>query len=110
MIVRAELTRSMPSSSSQNCQARRQRMSAAEREQEFLATLGKQDEESNRVTIESHSETIGERVQRDLAAMRPLPAAPFDACDQETGRVSSQSRAIRRTSQVYPGLYPQRRE
>ena len=23
--------------------------------------------------------------------MRPLPAAPFDACDQETGRVSSQS-------------------
>ena len=23
--------------------------------------------------------------------MRPLPAAPFDACDQDTGRVSSQS-------------------
>lgn len=37
------------------------------------------------------SETISARLQRDLAAMRPLPAAPFDACDQETGRVSSQA-------------------
>ena len=41
--------------------------------------------------MRGESETIGERLQRDLAAMRPLPAAPFDACDQETGRVSSQS-------------------
>jgi hypothetical protein len=36
------------------------------------------------------SKTIGERLQRDLAAMRPLPVAPFDACDQDSGRVSSQ--------------------
>ena len=28
---------------------------------------------------------------RDLAAMSPLPAAPFDACDQVAGQVSSQS-------------------
>jgi len=38
-----------------------------------------------------HKETIGERLQRDLVAMRPLPAAPFEACDQAGGRVSSQS-------------------
>ena len=41
--------------------------------------------------LRGHTETIGERLQRDLAAMRPLPAAPFDACDQAGGSVSSQS-------------------
>ena len=40
--------------------------------------------------LRGESETIGERLQRDLAAMRPLPVAPFDACDQDSGRVSSQ--------------------
>ena len=28
---------------------------------------------------------------RDLEAMMDLPAAPFDACDQATGQVNSQS-------------------
>ncbi|MBM3613382.1 MAG: hypothetical protein FJX19_10520, partial [Alphaproteobacteria bacterium] len=32
--------------------------------------------------LRGHKETIGERLQRDLVAMRPLPAAPFEACDQ----------------------------
>ena len=41
--------------------------------------------------LRGHKETIGERLQRDLAAMRPLPAAPFEACNQAGGRVSSQS-------------------
>ena len=41
--------------------------------------------------LRGHKETIGERLQRDLVAMRPLPAAPFDACDQAGSRVSSQS-------------------
>ena len=36
--------------------------------------------------LRGHKETIGERLQRDLVAMRPLPAAPFDACDQERHR------------------------
>ncbi|TWG91654.1 transposase [Mesorhizobium sp. J18] len=40
--------------------------------------------------LRGESETIGERLQRDLVAMRPLPVAPFDACDQDSGRVSSQ--------------------
>jgi transposase len=41
--------------------------------------------------LRGHAETIGARLARDLAAMADLPAAPFDACDQTTGRVSSQA-------------------
>jgi hypothetical protein len=41
--------------------------------------------------LRGQSETIGERLARDLATMTDLPAAPFDACDQATGRVSSQA-------------------
>jgi len=32
-----------------------------------------------------------QRLQRDLQAMSELPPAPFDACEQATGQVSSQS-------------------
>ncbi|MDA1236895.1 MAG: IS21 family transposase [Acidobacteria bacterium] len=41
--------------------------------------------------LRGHKETIGARLQRDLAAMRPLEAAPFEACDQVSGQVNSQS-------------------
>ena len=41
--------------------------------------------------LRGHTETIGARLARDMAAMADLPAAPFDACDQATGRVSSQA-------------------
>ena len=41
--------------------------------------------------LRGQSETIGERLAQDLAVMTELPAAPFDACDQATGRVSSQA-------------------
>jgi hypothetical protein len=41
--------------------------------------------------LRGHTETIGARLTRDLAAMADLPAAPFDACDQASGRVSSQA-------------------
>jgi transposase len=41
--------------------------------------------------LRGHAETIGQRLQRDLAAMVELPATPFDACDQATGQVSSQA-------------------
>lgn len=41
--------------------------------------------------LRGESETIGERLQRDLAAMRELPATPFEACDQASLQVSSQS-------------------
>ncbi len=41
--------------------------------------------------LRGHSETIGQRLQRDLEAMMPLPLPPFEACDQATDRVSSQA-------------------
>ena len=48
--------------------------------------------------LRGESETIGERLQRDLAAMQELPASPFEACDQASGQVSSQSLVRYRTN------------
>jgi len=48
--------------------------------------------------LRGESETIGKRLLRDLAAMRPLPASPFEACDQASGRVSSQALVRYRTN------------
>jgi transposase len=41
--------------------------------------------------LRGHRDKIGARLERDLEAMMPLPPAPFEACDQATGRVSSQA-------------------
>ena len=41
--------------------------------------------------LRGHKETINERLRRDLAAMKALPGAPFEACAQASGQVSSQS-------------------
>ncbi len=46
--------------------------------------LARQDEHSGR-----HEETIGERLLRDLAALRVLPAGPFEPCEKKPARVSS---------------------
>ena len=39
--------------------------------------------------LRGHSETIGQRMERDLEALLPLPPVPYDACDRQAGRVSS---------------------
>ena len=41
--------------------------------------------------LRGHKETIGERFERDRAAMMPLPAAPYEACEKISARVSSLS-------------------
>jgi len=41
--------------------------------------------------LRGHAETIGERFERDPAAMLPLPASPYEACEKIAGRVSSLS-------------------
>ena len=41
--------------------------------------------------LRGQSEAIGQRLARNLVVVSDLPAAPFDACDQATGRVSSQA-------------------
>jgi transposase len=41
--------------------------------------------------LRGHTETIGERFERDRATMLPLPAAPYEACEKISARVSSLS-------------------
>ena len=48
--------------------------------------------------LRGHSETIGQRMERDLEALLPLPDAPFDACEKQAGRVSSLSLVRYRTN------------
>jgi transposase len=38
--------------------------------------------------LRGHTETIGERFERDRAVLLPLPAARFEACDKTTVRIS----------------------
>ena len=48
--------------------------------------------------LRGHTETIGERFDRDRAALLPLPPARFEACDKTTARVSSISLVRYRTN------------
>lgn len=57
----------------------------------FNAWLEEQCRKRQNDRLRGESETIGERLQRDLAAMRALPASPFDACDQTSAKVTGQS-------------------
>ena len=41
--------------------------------------------------LRGHRESIAKRLERDLEAMTALPGAPFEACHQAAGQVSSQS-------------------
>ena len=41
--------------------------------------------------LRGHDETIGQRMVRDLDALLPRPAVPYDAGDKQAGRVSSLS-------------------
>jgi len=48
--------------------------------------------------LRGHTETIGERFERDRAVFLPLPAARFEVCDKTTARVSSISLVRYRTN------------
>ena len=48
--------------------------------------------------LRGHTETIAERFERDRAVMLPLPAAPYQACEKATARVSSISLVRYRTN------------
>ena len=49
-------------------------------------------------TLRGHSETIGQRMERDLEALMPLPSVPYEACEKQTSRVSSLSLVRYRTN------------
>ena len=62
-------------------------------EEQCLERLGRQ--------LRGHKETIGQRMERDLEALLPLPAVPYDASDKHVSRVSSLSLVRYRTND-YP--------
>ena len=41
--------------------------------------------------LRGHTETIGQRMERDLESLLPLPTVSYDACDKQASRVSSLS-------------------
>ena len=41
--------------------------------------------------LRGHTETIGQRMERDQGAQLPLPPVAYDACDKQAGRMSSLS-------------------
>ena len=48
--------------------------------------------------LRGHSESIGQRMGRDLDSLLPLPPVAFDACEKQAGRVSSLSLVRYRTN------------
>src|ERR1700733_40497 len=67
---------------------------------EMNAHLEEQCRKRRERRLRGHSETIGERFERDSAALLPLPAAPYEACEKISTRVSSLS-LVRYRSNVY---------
>ena len=55
--------------------------------------------------LRGHAETIGQRMERDLDALLPLPPVTYDACEKQAGRVSSLSLVRYRTND-YSCLWP----
>ena len=58
--------------------------------------------------LRGHDETIGQRMERDLDALLPLPSSTLgDACDKQASRVSSLSQqASHPSSKGLPGVAP----
>jgi transposase len=59
--------------------------------EELNAYLLKQCRKRRERQLWGHQETIAERFERDRAALLPLPAAPYEACEKRTAKVSSLS-------------------
>jgi hypothetical protein len=57
----------------------------------FNAHLAEQCRKRRERRLRGHTETIDERFERDRAAMLPLPAAPHEACEKVSTRVTSLS-------------------
>lgn len=58
--------------------------------------------------LRGHTETIGERFERDRAVLLPLPAARFEACAKATVRVSSISLVRYKTNDSVPTQFGHR--
>ncbi len=66
--------------------------------EELNAQLAERCRKRRERRLRGHQETIGERFERDRAAMLPLPAAPYEACEKISVRVNSLSLVRYRTN------------
>jgi transposase len=66
--------------------------------EELNASLLDQCRKRRQQRLRKHEQTIGERFEKDQAAFLPLPTTPYEACDKQTGRVSSLSLVRYRTN------------
>ena len=57
----------------------------------FNAHLEEQCRNRQDDVLRGHKASIGDRLQADLTAMRDLPGAPFEACELQSGQVTSTS-------------------
>jgi hypothetical protein len=73
--------------------------------QELNAHLEQQCRKRRERRLRGQAETIGERFERDRAALLPLPAAPYEACEKIAARVSSLS-LVRYRSNDYSAPTP----
>ncbi len=69
--------------------ARRNFMVPIPRWDGFNADLEQQCRKRRQRKLRGHTETIAERFERDRAAFLTLPAAPYEACEKVSARVSS---------------------
>ena len=58
---------------------------------EFNAHLLVQCQKRRDRKLRGHEQTIGERFEKDKEMLLPLPAAPYEACDKRSTRVTSMS-------------------
>ena len=59
--------------------------------EELNAKLREQCTRRRERRLRVHQETIGERFAKDQQRLLPLPATPYEACDERTTRVTSLS-------------------
>jgi transposase len=59
--------------------------------EELNAHLAEQCRKRRERKLWGHTETIGERFERDGEKLLPLPAAPYEACERRSTRASSQA-------------------
>ena len=66
--------------------------------EELNAGLQEQCRKRRQERLRGHEQSIGERFEKDLAAMLPLPPTPYEACEKVTTRVNSLSLVRYRTN------------
>jgi len=59
--------------------------------EELNAKLREQCSEPRERKLRGHQQSIGERFEKDKQALLPLPAAPYEACEKRSTRVTSLS-------------------